>query len=144
MTAALKGQLAQIGVEAEYFAQQFTLWKADWPRNEYSFELFGKDGAYRAPLVDGERDVLRHVHLMPLPGSKGLRAWITKFRHRGRKVSDRHLVYVEYKPRGYLLIFILDEPYAHSVAEMRTAEDRELMGRFALIAENYIIDGEVP
>ena len=144
ITSALSQQLNQANVDPVAFAQQFALWKADWPKNEYAFELFGKDGAYRAPKVDGSMDVLRHVHIMPVPGSNQHTGWLRAFRFLSRKTSDRHLVYVQDAHRGFLLIYILDEPTAHAVARMQTREDKELMEKFAIIAENYIIDGDVP
>lgn len=144
ITSELRKELRAARVDPEWFAKQFLLWKANWPRNEYSFELFGKDGAYRSPQVPGHPTALRHVHLMPLPHSRLYRGWASAFRRLGRKTSDRHLVYVESKLRGFLLIYILDEPTAHEVALMKTKDDKLLMESFCGIAEDFIDFGDVP
>ncbi|WP_032136669.1 hypothetical protein [Kingella negevensis] len=46
----------------ERFLQRFKEWK----KAESESFLFGKDGAYISPKVNGESYVLRHVHLVPL------------------------------------------------------------------------------
>lgn len=144
MTSQLQQQLLAVGADPQAFADLFEAWKAQWPTNEFEFELFGKDGAYELPKVDGQKYGLRHVHLMPLSQSRELGAWLKRFRFRGRKTSDRHLVYVAAERNRYLLIYILDEPDAHEVARMCTAEDRALMETFAIISEDFIVDGTVP
>lgn len=144
MTSELRKLLIAANIDPAGFARKFLLWKADWPKNEYAFELFGKDGAYRSPQVPGQPDGLRHVHLMPLPDSRMYRGWLRAFRHRSRKTSDRHLVYAATKKGDYLLIFILDEPTAHQVAQMRTSADRRLMNTFCDIAEDFIEFGDIP
>lgn len=142
ITSALRDELTKAGTDPQQFTMQFARWKAGWPANEYSFELFGKDGAYCRPGVGGDLYILRHVHLMPLPGP-ARRKWLQLFRRESRKTSDRHLIYVQ-AGGDFLLIYILDEPDAHSVALMRTKDDRALMESFAIIAENFIYGGDVP
>lgn len=143
MTSALCRQLAALKIDPTSFAELFAKWKTGWPREEYEFELFGKDGAYVNPRVDGAQYVLRHVHLQP-PRGRSRRDWDRAFVRRGRKTSDRHLVYVTDSRRGHLLIFVLEEPYGHSVALMSNKDDKEAMEKFAIVAENFIIDGHVP
>ena len=40
-----------------------------------------------------------------------------------------------------ILIFILEEPTAHAIAEMKTAEDKQLMERLAAVAAAFLHDG---
>jgi len=143
MSRALHAQLIDSGVQPEAFAREFALWKAGWPKNEYSHELFGKDGAYVAPLVDGERYRLRHVHIVPFNDPQARKRWFGAFRRFGRKTSDRHLVYVADDRGNFGLIYILDEPDAHRIAKMQGAHEREIMNGFALIAENFLWDGSL-
>lgn len=142
LTGQLQDQLLAVGADPKAFANAFAEWKADWPANEYESKLFGKDGAYLAPKVDGELG-LRHVHIVPMQCEKSSRRWWKAWRYRSRKTSDRHLVYVEHKG-NFLLIYILDEPDAHSVAHMKTPADKALMKKFAIIAEDFIFDGTIP
>jgi hypothetical protein len=142
ISRALHAQLIDSGVQPEAFAKEFTLWKADWPQREFSHQLFGKDGAYVAPLVDGERYRLRHVHIVPF-NTHSRKRWFDVLRRRGRKTSDRHLVYVGDDNGNFGLIYILDEPDAHRVALMRTAKERAVMNAFAIIAENFLCDGSL-
>ena len=110
---------------------------------EYSSPLFGKDGAYGTPFVDGEPNVLRHVHLVPLSDLTALKRWNLDWTRRARKRSDRHLVYVSDPYYGHLLLWILDEPGSHEIALMDTPEDRKLMLQFAQVAAHFIHTGEV-
>ena len=43
----------------------------------------------------------------------------------------------------FLLIAILDEPSAHSIADMRTPENKATMDGFAAVAEAFCLDGSV-
>lgn len=144
VTAALDAYLQSIGVVPADFIAEFEAWKLDWPRFEYRAPLFGKDGAYDGRIKVG-RDpyVLRHAHLQPF-SRRALRHWLLHFRHFKRKTSDRHLVYVTCKPYGTLLIHILDEPTAHAVAAMNTAQDKAVMKLLCDIAYNFINYGHVP
>jgi hypothetical protein len=143
ITEALRTALANIGQNSAQLVRDFGDWKSLGPAGEYSSEIFGKDGAYRAPSVGGVVYKLRHVHLIPLLDRPKRRRWLEKFRVRGRKTSNRVLVYAEDGRGNYLLIFILNEPSAHDIAEMRTARDRETMKGFAAVAEAFLHDGTV-
>ena len=113
------------------------------PDGEYSSYLFGKDGAYGTPKVNGVSNTLRHVHLVPLKDVSALRQWDKDWRWLARKRSDRHLVYVSDSYYGHLLLWILDEPGSHEIALMKSADDRELMLKFAAVADRFIQTGEV-
>lgn len=143
ISRALHAQLIGSGIQPEAFAKEFTLWKANWPQREYSHQLFGKDGAYVAPSVDGEKYRLRHVHIVPFNDHHSRKRWYEVFGRRGRKTSDRHLVYVADDKGNFGLIFILDEPHAHRIAQMRTAEEKAVMTSFAVVAENFLWDGSL-
>ena len=123
--------------------KSFQTWKQD---NEYGHYLFGKDSAYAKPSVDGMPYQLRHVHMVPLSDDAQLKRWNAAWRRQSRKTSDRVLVYVERSAGGradYLLIYLLPEPDAHSIARMATHEHRELMDGFANVAAAFIDDGSV-
>ena len=125
------------------FASEFDSWKAQGSAGEFESFLFGKDGAYVRPEVAGEKYRLRHVHLVPLKNPEQLTAWQRLWRFRGRKTSDRVLVYASNTRGDHLLIFILEEPLAHQIALMKTPEDEALMGKFAAIADAFLHDGSV-
>ena len=59
------------------------------------------------------------------------------WRRRTRKVSNRVLVYADNRKGEYLLIYVLNEPDAHSIAAMQTVEDAETMAFFAQVAEAF-------
>lgn len=130
----------QLGHNVETFIKDFDKWKAG---DEYGAYLFGKDSAYVNPAVANARNVLRHVHLVPLADAIQRREWNRIWQRKGRKTSDRALVYVSDPRHGHLLIYILDEPTAHAVAAMSTPEDRDLMLKFAAVAERFIHSGEI-
>lgn len=143
LTDALRAQLRESGQNPTNFAAEFDLWKSRGPNGEYSSYLFGKDGAYGAPKVNGAPNALRHVHLVPLKDLSALARWDKDWKRRTRKRSDRHLVYVSDPYYGHLLLWILDEPGSHEIATMKSPGDRELMLQFAAVADKFIQTGEV-
>ncbi len=153
-TDSLKSQLLEAGGgSADELCQVFDDWKAGFPDSEFTHSLFGKDGAYSRPLVDGKPYVLRHVHLMPVQDKDALELWLATHKRGvrqgkgGRKTSDRVLVYATRNlPRGgveHLLLFILDEPEAHETAQMKTPDAKTLMGQLASCAANFMDDGSI-
>lgn len=120
----------------------FHEWKQAGEQGENDFYLFGKDGAYIAPKVNGESYVLRHVHLIPIADPMQLTKWRTNWQRGARRTSDRALVYVQDGKR-FLLIDILNEPFAHEIAQMKTEQHRLIMNNFAKIAESYIYHSEI-
>lgn len=143
LTDAIRAQLRESGQNPTNFAAEFDLWKSRGSAGEYDSYLFGKDGAYGTPRVNGAPNTLRHVHLVPLNDVAALPRWEKDWARRTRKRSDRHLVYVSDPYYGNLLLWILDEPGSHEIAVMKTPEDRELMLQFAAVAEHFIQTGEV-
>jgi hypothetical protein len=153
-TASLKRQLLEVcGGSADELCQVFDDWKAGFPNSEFTHSLFGKDGAYIRPLVDGKPYVLRHVHLMPVQNKYAFeRCMATHNRgvmkgHWGCMTSDRVLVYATRSPPGgeekHLLLFILDEPEAHETANMKTSDAKTLIGQLASCAADFIDDGSI-
>lgn len=120
--------------------EKFAAWKQCGAAGEYDNYYFGKDAEYSRPVIDGRR-VLRHVHLPPNDDRRALRLWQHAWKRNGRRVSDTALVYADGGRFGYLLIAILWEPTAHSVARMATSEDREAMNNLAEAAEQFIFSG---
>lgn len=143
LTDAIRAQLGESGLDPNIFAAEFDHWKSRGPNGEYGSYLFGKDGAYIAPGVNGAPNILRHVHLVPLKDVAKLNRWDKDWFRRARKSSDRHLVYVSDPYYGHLLLWILDEPGSHDIALMRTPEDKELMNQFAAVAGHFIQTGEI-
>lgn len=143
LTQGLRQALIDSGADPDDFIATFEAWRANWPANEDSSRYFGKDGAYERPTVDGDKYVLRHVHLVPIRETSALKVWWQRFRHGSRKVSDRHLVYCQDRRGKFLLIYILAEPTAHEVARMKTPEHRSLMLQFAAVAEAFRTDGSI-
>lgn len=141
-TNALAKQFQALNEDPAIFAAEFDRWKRAGAAGEYDSYLFGKDGAYAAPAVGGQPNILRHVHLAPL-GAMALLEWNRQWKRGSRKVSDRALVYASSPRHGHLLIFILHEPTAHTVARMATPAHRTLMLKFCKIADRFLFDGSV-
>ena len=83
---------------------------------------------------------------MPLSDQEQLKRWNTAWLRRSRKTSDRVLVYVERiagNQAYHLLIYVLPEPEAHTIATMKTREHRELMEGFANVAAAFLDSGDV-
>jgi mRNA interferase YafO len=139
-TTAFKQQLDSDAHSLDIFCAEFQSWKQG---DEFDSYLFGKDSAYIAPKVGMESYRLRHVHLVPLLDFAQLQTWNKLAQRKGRKTSDRVLVYVHDEPDNYLLIYILPEPDAHRIAQMQTTEDRETMLGFAAVAEAFIQTGKI-
>lgn len=107
--------------------------------------LFGKDGPYRKPTVDGSPRLM-HVHLMPSLNAGDHEVWMKRWtlkRPASHRTSDHALVYVTDDTGDSLLIAILDEPTAHAIADMRTPENKAIMEGFAAVAEAFLADGSV-
>ena len=124
---------------AQVFCDEFAAW-----RKAGTHVLFGKDDPYRKPLVDGEPKLM-HVHLMPSVNKGDHDLWMKRWnlkRPSSHRTSDHALVYIS-DNFGALLIAILDEPGAHSVADMRTPENKATMAGFAAVAEAFLANGSV-
>lgn len=129
--------------DALTLANTFDLWKKaiqNQPISEFTSDFFGKDGAYCNPKIDGRQYQLRHVHLKPIEDKNKKKTWAIRLQQKSRKTSNRILVYVTRNVDEHLLIFILEEPSAHEIAEMRTEEDKKVMHNFAKIAEKYLLN----
>ena len=143
ITNVLKETLQNDGINYQQFIDEFTKWKSQGSAGEFNSRYFGKDGAYVRPTVDGHQYALRHVHLIPLSDAVQLAKWNAQWKRKGKKISDRALVYVADHKGNYLLIFILPEPDAHRIAKMSNKEDRETMDGFAEVAAAFLENGEV-
>lgn len=140
ITQALTRQMLADGINPDTFIQKFLDWKAG---DEYGSYLFGKDGAYARPKMHGMPYALRHAHLVPLLDQEQLVNWHKAWRRRGRKTSDRCLIYAGNNQQEFLLIFILSEPDAHAVAQMQTVQTREIMTGFLDVAAEFLHTGRV-
>jgi hypothetical protein len=140
MTQVLRKSLESQGLNADKLLEDFATWRAG---DEFGHPFFGKDSAYGSPKVDGQKNVLRHVHLVPLNDLDSLEKWKKDDSRGSRKKSDRVLVYVSDGTKKHLLIFILDDPGAHAIADMQNQADRETMLGFAEVAAEFLDTGEI-
>jgi mRNA interferase YafO len=139
-TNLLKLKFDSENLDIQLFCDEFKLWKS---KDEHSSSLFGKDSAYTTPTVNGEKYILRHVHLVPVMDQEQIDSWYKKLSFKSRKTSNRILVYVDDNKGNILLIHILPEPDAHEIAKMKTQKNRETMNGFAAVAEAFIFDGSI-
>jgi mRNA interferase YafO len=136
---ALNSHTTNSELDSDLLCSLFAQWKLN---GEYEHYYFGKDSAYSSPKVNGQKYLLRHVHLVPVRDTQQLSKWKKAWQFKSRKTSDRVLVYVSNNlSNDHLLIYILDEPSAHKVAKMETEKDMELMNYFAEVAQSFIEDG---
>jgi len=142
-TQILENHFQSTGANLQRFVADFAQWKDAGSAGEDDFYEFGKDSAYVAPRVNGEKNILRHVHIVPILDENALKKWNRKWEQFGRRTSDRVLVYVNDGGDKFLLIAVLEEPDAHEIAEMKTQQHRERMELFAQIAEEFIYNGKV-
>lgn len=141
MTVALDMQMQADKLDPGELIAAFSEWKSS--NDEYSSYFFGKDAAYAKPAIFGMPRAFRHVHLVPMTDADQLIAWNKAWKRRGRKTSDRALVYVDADGERYLLIFILSEPDAHAIGAMKTQKDKALMHAFVDVATAFINTGAV-
>lgn len=140
ITTALKTELKADGLDSRLLCQSFKEWKTS---DEFGSYHFGKDSAYAMPTVDGQKYALRHVHLVPVLDQLQRSAWNKAWKLRGRKTSDRVLVYTQNSRGNFLLIFILSEPDAHEIARMRNPKHKSIMDGFANVAAAFLFDGSI-
>ncbi|MFC3816593.1 type II toxin-antitoxin system YafO family toxin [Lysobacter sp. GCM10012299] len=136
LTEEFRATADDAGIDVQILVDEFSWWKEDEAR-EYLSPWFGKDSAYTAPRVNGEQWVLRHCHLPP-SHTAALARWQKILSRKGRKTSDRVLVYVKRPDGDFLLIFVLDEPGAHQIAKMENLADRQLMQAMSAAAEEFL------
>lgn len=122
------------------FIEEFAWWKSFWNRRERSSFYFGRDSAFREPLVLGQM-LLRHVHLPPSEDSEDYARWDHLHEQIGReKTSDTMLVYCyDSSTTQYLLIGILHPP-AHQTIQMKSPQAKELLELYAQVAEAFLLN----
>jgi mRNA interferase YafO len=140
-TAKLKSVLDSEKLDSQLFCNKFKQWKQS--KDDHGSYHFGKDSAYVTPVINGDKYILRHVHLVPVIDQAQLSLWQKIWRFKGRKTSNRVLIYVKDRKGNFLLIYILSEPDAHEIALMKTQQHKELMEGFAAVAEAFIDDGSI-
>ncbi|NHC52368.1 type II toxin-antitoxin system YafO family toxin [Pseudomonas sp. AU8050] len=130
-----------LGSDKATFVTRFCDWKKG---DEFGSYFFGKNGGYRTPTLDFPQSQLMHVHLVPLHDVKQLGIWNRLSDRRSRKTSNRVLIYAERSSTQYLLIDILEEADdPHTIANMTTQEDKDMMYAYAAIANCYIESGDI-
>lgn len=98
---------------------------------------FGSDTPYREPKLNSGLPLM-HIHTIPSSDADGLKIWRQQIEadEESMKTSNLALVYVKNLNDEYLLIAML--PMAHQVCEMKTQTHRDIMERFALIADEFL------
>lgn len=142
ITKLLSDKFTADNKDVDAFLENFRAWKATGLAGEYGSQHFGKDAFYDRPKVDGVL-VLRHVHMRPTKDLEAQSKWDKLYRRRGKKTSNVALIYAEDPTHGFLLIDLLEEPVAHAVAEMKTAEHRAYMETMADVADAFIFSGVI-
>jgi len=139
-TKTVINQAARVGVDLESISNTFLEWKA----SEDKLHLFfGKDGAYYAPPVNGER-ILTHVHIMPhIDDFDDFEKWANEHLLRvTNKTSDRHIVYVYNEKTDDTLFLVFWNQNAHVLAG--TPENpSELLCKIAFVAERWLRTGDI-
>lgn len=138
ITRYLEEILSSGNADITSLVKDFHDWKIQGKDGEFKSPLFGKDGAYFKPLVNGEKYALHHVHLPPMLDKQQKKRWINDFNWKRTKTSDRVLVYVKDNLNNYLLITIFSEPDAHEIANMKNKENTDIMNHLAKVAEEFI------
>ncbi len=142
-TNILAQEFQKSGLDLNLLVSLFSEWKSLGAQGEDAIYEFGKDVPYERPHVNSKKNVLRHVHLVPILDAQNKAAWDKAWVRESRRTSNRALVYVDDGPEKFLLIAILPEPVAHAVSRMLTQQDKAVMTRFAEIAESFIFTGKV-
>lgn len=140
VTNAFRTRLQEFGINVDVYTAMFSEFKSGDPLDHL---IFGKDSAYKTPEVAGQIYTLRHVHVMPVADPVQNAAWRELARKKAEKVSDRALVYVTDAGNNHLIIYLLEEPEAHTIARMGTEEHKLLMTKFAAIAAEFLKSGKV-
>ena len=140
ITNAFRTRLENLNINVDVYMTLFSEFKAGDPLENF---IFGKDSAYKTPEVGGHIYTLRHVHMIPASDPVKRAEWEALARQKKQKVSDRALVYVTDAGDNHLLIFLLEEPEAHTIARMATEDHKILMKKFASIAAEFLKSGKV-
>ena len=125
VSSELKTAAEAAGIDLTQLKLQFAWWKADPGRLNECF-WFGRDNPYAEPQMPGYGCVLRHAHMFPTADEKTCERWLTIYKRRGEKKSDRALVYVTNADGDHLLLYIFDEPQAHERARVEMGTMRQL------------------
>jgi len=142
-TNVLAQEFQKSGLNLDLLVNLFGEWKSLGSQGEDAIYEFGKDVPYERPHVNAKKNILRHVHLVPILDVASKAAWDKAWMRESRRTSNRALVYVDDGPEKFLLIAILPEPTAHAVSRMQTPQDKVVMNRFAEIAEAFIYTGQI-
>jgi len=98
---------------------------------------FGSDTPYRTPKLNSGLPLM-HIHMVPSSDAVDLRSWREQIEADDGKMktSNLALVYAKNLNDDYLLIAML--PRAHQISQMKTQEHKDIMERFALIANEFL------
>jgi mRNA interferase YafO len=140
-TKIIEDVFSNAGLDLEEFRNLFAGWKSLGPKGEDDVYEFGKDVPYEKPHVNGQKNVLMHVHLVPIVDIEKKEKWDKSWERYSRRTSNRSLVYVNDGGKKFLLIDIIPEPDAHEIPKMLTQQHKEIMEFYAEIADKFIYSG---
>jgi mRNA interferase YafO len=143
ITKIIETVFSNAGIDLEEFRNLFAEWKNLGPQGEDDVYEFGKDVPYERPHVNGEKNVLMHVHLVPIVNVKQKEKWDKSWIRGSRRTSNRSLVYVNDGSKKFLLIDIIPEPDGHEIPKMLTQQHKEIMEFYAEIADKFIYSGKI-
>ena len=135
ITSLLRSRLAESTTLAvEDLISSFAAWKHNKLTESY---YYGKDGLNRNSTI------LRHVHLPPCSDEFELQQWDRNWtKYRGR-TSDRYLFYVDRGLDRYLLLYIVDDPGAHTFLSEPNQTQLAILKELEDIADLYFYSGKV-
>lgn len=142
-TKIIEDVFSNAGLDLEEFRSLFADWKNLGPNGEDEFYEFGKDVPYEKPHVNGQKNVLMHVHLVPIVDIEQKEKWDKNWKRHSRRTSNRSLVYVNDGSKQFLLIDIIPEPDGHEIPKMLTQEHKDIMEFYAEIADKFIYSGSI-
>lgn len=143
VTKIIEAAFSNAGADLEEFRNLFAHWKSLGPQGEDEVYEFGKDVPYERPHVNGEKNVLMHVHLVPIVDLDKKDEWDRNWERYSRRTSNRTLVYVNDGSKKFLLIDIIPEPDGHEIPKMLTQQHKKIMEFYAEIADQYIYGGKI-
>lgn len=143
VTKIIEAVFSNAGADLEELRNLFAHWKSLGPQGEDEVYEFGKDVPYERPHVNGEKNVLMHVHLVPIVDLDKKDEWDRNWERYSRRTSNRTLVYVNDGSKKFLLIDIIPEPDGHEIPKMLTQQHKKIMEFYAEIADQYIYGGKI-
>lgn len=133
VSSHLETYLVDSLVDPKIFINDFLDWKSGDEDDSY---YFAKDA------FNLHSEHVRHVHMVPLFEQNSIEKWDANWRKFRKRTSDRYLFYVDGGHFGYLLLYIVNDPGAHTFLSDPSDAERELLREFERIADNFVHFGK--